>query len=308
MEGAPFGGTRMSLDDIRPRRSLLFVPAVRPDRFPKALAARPDVVCVDLEDSVAPAEKSRARELAMPLFAERWEDGVERLLRINSARSPEGFRDLSAVLDSRARPDGLVLPKVSSAEEVRWVADLLEQAGVPTGLHGLIETVDGLEQVQAIAGATPRLRALLFGAVDLAAEVGCALDFAALLYARSRIVHAAARHGLDALDVPYLALDDEAGLRAECEAVQRLGFTGKAAIHPKQIPVIHGVFTPDPGKIAAAQQVVQAFEEAPGGLAVVGGKLVELPVVKGMRRILAVAKAAGALEPSAPASSTTEGR
>ena len=110
-----------------------------------------------------------------------------------------------------------------------------------------------------------------------------------MLYARSRVVHAAARHGLDVIDVPWLDLADEPGLLEECRLVQALGFTGKAAIHPKQLPVINGVFTPDPARIAYAKKVIAAFEAAPDGLVVVDGKLIEIPIVRIARRTLAVA-------------------
>ena len=186
-----------------------------------------------------------------------------------------------------------MLPKVEAADEVRIVAALLERAAQPVDLHVIIESNPGLEQGQAIAGASPAIRSLLFGAVDMAAELGSAMDFTSLLYARSRVVHAAASHGLDAIDVPYLDLEDEAGLLEECRLVQALGFTGKAAIHPKQLAVINGVFTPGPERIAYARKVISAFEAAPDGLVVVDGKLIEIPVVRIARRTLAVAAAIG---------------
>ena len=117
----------------------------------------------------------------------------------------------------------------------------------------------------------------------MAAELGAALDFTSLLYARSRVVHAAASCGLDAIDVPYLDLDDEAGLALECRLVRDLGFTGKAAIHPRQLGPINAAFTPDAARIAYARKVIAAFETAKDGLVVVDGKLIELPVVRSAR-------------------------
>jgi (S)-citramalyl-CoA lyase len=280
--------------NIQPRRNLLFVPGTRPDRFAKALAAGPDMVTVDLEDAVIPAQKDQARALAMPLF-DGAGGGIEQVVRINGLRTPFGLKDLLAIVEHPTPPDGIMLPKVESADEVRIVAALLERAVRPVSLHVIIESNPGLEQVQAIAGAAPAIRSLLFGAVDMAAELGSAMDFTSMLYARSRVVHAAASHGLDAIDVPWLDLGDEAGLLEECRLVQALGFTGKAAIHPRQLPVINGVFTPGPERIAYARKVIAAFEAAPDGLVVVDGKLIEIPVVRTARRTLAVAAAIGHL-------------
>jgi (S)-citramalyl-CoA lyase len=282
----------MSDETIQPRRNFLFVPGTRPDRFAKALAAWPDMVTVDLEDAVIPAHKDEARDLAMPLF-DGAEDGIERVIRVNSVRTPFGLKDLLAIVEHPTPPDGIMLPKVESADEVRIVADLLSRAARPINLHVIIESNPGLDQAQAIAGAAPAIKSLLFGAVDMAAELGSAMDFTSMLYARSRVVHAAASHGLDVIDVPWLDLADGAGLLEECRLVQALGFTGKAAIHPKQLPVINGVFTPGPERIAYARKVIAAFEASPDGLVVVDGKLIEIPVVRIARRTLAVAAAIG---------------
>jgi (S)-citramalyl-CoA lyase len=276
----------------RPRRNLLFVPGSRPDRFAKALAHRPDMVTVDLEDAVIPAHKDQARSNAMALF-DGMQDGIERVVRINGLRTPFGLKDLLALVEHPTPPDGVMLPKAESADEVRIVDALLQRAARPIGLHVIIESNAGLEQALAIAGACPRVRSLLFGAVDMAAELGAAMDFASMLYARSRVVHAAASCGLDAIDVPYLDLEDHDGLREECRRVQALGFTGKAAIHPKQLPVINGVFTPDAGRIDWARRVIAAFEDSPSGLVVLDGKLIEAPVVRSASRTLAIAQAIG---------------
>jgi citrate lyase beta subunit len=281
---------------LRPRRNLLFVPGTRPERFPKALAAGPDMVTVDLEDAVLPPHKDAARAAAMALFEGPRDDGIERVVRINGMRTTFGLEDLLAVVRHPSPPDAIMLAKVESADEVAIVAALLERAARPVDLHVIIESNPGLEAVHAIAGAAASLRSLLFGAVDMAAELGSAQDFTTMLYARSRVVHAAASHGLDAIDVPWLDLADEAGLREECQRVQALGFTGKAAIHPKQLGPINAAFTPGPERIAAARKVIEAFEASADGLVVVDGKLVEAPVVRSARRTLAIAAATGALE------------
>jgi (S)-citramalyl-CoA lyase len=280
----------------QPRRNLLFVPGSRPDRFAKALAQRPDMVTVDLEDAVIPAHKDDARTKAMALFDARPEgpgDGPERVVRINPLRTPFGLKDLLALIEHPTPPDGVMLPKVDSADEVRIVDALLQRAARPIGLHVIIESNAGLDQALAIAGACGSMRSLLFGGVDMAAELGAAMDFTSMLYPRSRVVHAAASFGLDAIDVPWLDLEDTEGLREECRLVQALGFTGKATIHPRQLPVVNEVFTPDAGRIAWARRVIEAFEHAPDGLVVLDGKLVEIPVVRSASRTLAIARATG---------------
>jgi (S)-citramalyl-CoA lyase len=283
-------------DRAQPRRNFLFVPGSRPDRFPKALAHRPDMVTVDLEDAVIPALKDRARAEAMALFDGSGGgpgDGIERVVRINALRTPFGLKDLLALIEHPTPPDSVMLPKVESADEVRIVDALLQRAARPIGLHVIIESNAGLDHALAIAAACGSIRSLLFGAVDMAAELGAAMDFSSMLYARSRVVHAAASCGLDAIDVPWLDLDDPEGLLEECRRVQALGFTGKAMIHPKQLPVVNSVFTPDAGRIAWARRVIEAFEGSEGGLVVLDGKLIEIPVVRIASRTLAVAKAAG---------------
>lgn len=290
-------------DRPQPRRNFLFVPGSRPDRFAKALAHRPDMVTVDLEDAVLPAHKDRARAQAMALFdrtggpggnpGDGPGDGIERLVRINGLRTPFGLKDLLALVEHPTPPDGVMLPKVESADEVRIVDALLRRAARPIGLHVIIESNAGLDQALPIAGASTSIRSLLFGAVDMAAELGSAMDFTSLLYPRSRVVHAAASHGLDAIDVPYLDLDDPEGLLEECRLVQALGFTGKAMIHPRQLAAVNSVFTPDAERIAHAKRVIEAFESSPDGLVVIDGKLIEAPVVRIASRTLAIAEAVG---------------
>jgi (S)-citramalyl-CoA lyase len=292
---------RTAMDErSQPRRNLLFVPGSRPDRFAKALAHRPDMVTVDLEDAVIPAHKDHARDQAMALFdgssggrGDGPGDGIERVVRINPLRTPFGLRDLLALIEHPSPPDGVMLPKVESADEVRIVDALLQRAARPIGLHVIIESNPGLDQALAIAGACGSMRSLLFGGVDMAAELGAAMDFTSMLYARSRVVHAAASFGLDAIDVPWLDLEDTDGLREECRRAQALGFTGKATIHPKQLAVVNEIFTPDAERIAWARRVIEAFEGAPDGLVVLDGKLVEIPVVRSASRTLAIARATG---------------
>lgn len=276
---------------LRPRRSFIFSPGLKPDMFPKALACGTDIVCVELEDGIAPKDKDEARRNAMGLFAQpQVDDGVERIVRINCLREAFGLADVQAVLATDTPPPALMLPKVRTPDEIVWLDNLLTERGHDTRLHIIIETNAGLEAVHDIARSSPRIDALFFGGVDMAAELRCRNAWEPLLYARSRVVHAAASAGLDVIDVPYLDLQDPDGMRREAELARDLGFSGKGSIHPKQIPALNEVFTPSAETIAHARRVVQTFEEADTGLVVIDGKLIEKPVLRDMHRILAIAE------------------
>ena len=278
---------------VQPRRSFIFAPGLRPELYPKALACGADIVCVELEDGVAPHDKDEAREKTMALFAEpQADDGVERIVRINCLRSAVGLDDVQAILATDTPPPALMLPKVVSPDEIVWLDDLLTERGHDTRLHIIIEMNAGLEAVFDIARASSRIDALFFGGVDMSADLRCKNTWEPLLYARSRVVHAAASVGIDAIDVPYLDLDDLEGMKAQAQLAKELGFSGKGAVHPKQISALNEVFTPSPEEVAKAQKILAAFEEANTGLVVVDGKLIEKPVVREMQRIASVGKRA----------------
>ena len=280
------------------RRSLHFTPGLLTARFAKALSGDADMVCIDLEDGVAPDFKVEARDKAIPaLHDASLGGGAARAMRINPIKTQTGIRDLLALCEFGTAPPALLLPKIESPEEVRWAADILDEAGyAETRLMVIIETAQALEAALDIANASARNDTLLFGAADLSAEFGSTLDWDALHYARGRAVHAAASAGLDLVDVPSLDIKDEEGLRREARLAQRMGFTGKAAIHPVQVPPINEVFSPDAETIAFARRVIEAYEASDAGVALLDGKVVELPVVRAMRRALAIAEkiAAGA--------------
>ena len=275
---------------IRPRRSLLFVPGLRPDRFTKALDSGADIVCVDMEDAVARERKDEGRALTLPLFKSRTHPHVEQMARINGLSTPDGLKDLTAIIESQAPPPAIMIPKIRSAEEVQLI-EMLLSSGPARAIRFcvIIETNQGLERAIEIAKASSRIDSVILGAVDLSADLRCEKSWEPLLYARSRLVHAASSAGIDLLDVPFMNLDDPEGLRREAQACARLGFTGKAAIHPNQIPVINDAFTPDEKTVAKARKVCAAFEQNTSGLVVVDGELIELPVVRSMYRVLAIA-------------------
>ena len=279
----------------RARRSFIFLPGLKPEMFPKAVASGADIVCIDLEDAIHPNDKDTARERTMALMAARPDAGeAETVVRINSLRTPQGLTDLAAVLSAGADgPPSLMLPKVGSADEVALIAGQLDDAGLDTTLHAIIESAAGLEHAWAIAHASDRLQALFFGAVDLSSDIGCENSWETMLYARSRVVAAAAGAGLDAIDVPWLDLEDMEGMATEARASRRLGFCGKGSIHPKQIATLHEIFSPSAQELEHARRIVAAFEEAATGLVVIDGKLIEKPVLRAMERILERARRMG---------------
>ncbi len=281
---------------FRVRRSLLFVPAVRPDRYPKALATGADAVCIDLEDGVSFAAKDDAREKAIALFTDRASVRAEVSLRINDPATELGLRDLHAIRAAGIRPDALMLPKCGGAEPIRTAADALAESAPGVPVIAQIETARGVHAADEIAAATPDVSALFFGAVDYAADVGCRIEWDALLYARSRVVAAAAIVGVSALDTPFMDVPALDALAGESLRTRALGFTGRAAIHPTQVAVIQAAYSPDDDEVAWARRIVAAYEQQSGGVLLVDGKLIERPVIAAAQRTLAIADAVAATD------------
>ncbi len=274
------------------RRSLLFVPANRPELFDKALAGPADMICIELEDGVGPDHKDLARENMLKLLAGLYANNTgkigtqaEILVRINHPETAAGEGDLSAFLSLQTRSVGLMLPKISTADELRSVEHHLQAYGFEGSLFLLIETNQGLEECFDILRASPRIEMVLFGGVDLASELRCSPDWEPLLYARQRVIHAAASTGIDVMDMPYLHIADTDGLLREASAAAHIGFTGKAAIHPTQLSSIHEAFTPTEEQFCEAEKVLQAYRQSSTGVTVLDGRLVEKPVIDRMARI-----------------------
>ena len=274
---------------MTPRRSLLFAPADRTEVHAKALAAGPDMLCLDLEDAVAPANKAEARAAGVAFLSGATPgDRTERVLRINALRTHDGLRDMDAVLAAAPDAGVLFLPKVRDAGELRLAHDLLDAAAPGLKLGVLIETAEGLENVASILRASDRIAFAMFGGADLAADLGVALAHEPLLYARSRLAHAAKTVGIDLLDVPCLAFRDADLIATEARQARALGYTGKAALHPAGLAAIHNEFSPTAEEISHAERVMDAYHASPTGLATIDGKLVEKPVVRAMERIVAL--------------------
>lgn len=261
-------------------RSLLFVPANRPERFLKAMGTGADRVCIDLEDAVAPADKASARDTLVRELAQlRPETGVSIGVRINALDGAEWERDIEAI---GANAQFIMVPKVNSAEQLAAVAAKL---GADAELWPLIETPAGVRESWNIA-AVPVVRGILFGAFDYAAELGCDLAWEPLLFARSQLAAACAMARRELLDAPNGDLHDQDGLAESSRRVKALGYTGRACIHPGQVSVVNGVFGVSPEELERARRVVAAFEAGHGAAAQLDGKLIELPVALAARRVL----------------------
>jgi (S)-citramalyl-CoA lyase len=271
------------------RRSFLWVSALNPDQYAEAMASGADCVCLDLEDSVPLAQKPEAREVSLPLLAQVDNAAVERVVRINSIDTLECLRDVEAIAQCEVPPDAIMLPKVRHAEELRLLDGWLNGPLSNIALHVIIETCDGLENAYSVANWNERLVSILFGGIDMGVELRCRMSWPALVYARERVVHAAASRGIDVLDGPHLDLSNPADLEIELEHAVDLGFTGKSCIHSKQIETVHRHFTPSAAAIERARRIVDAFSESAGGLALLDGKPLEKPVLREAKRILAVA-------------------
>lgn len=288
---------------MRARRALLYMPGDDRHKIEKAITLGVDCICMDIEDGVAANRKQAARETITAALRELDFGRAERLVRINPIGSGLEEDDLNAVLD--AHPDGIVIPKVGDPLAVQWVSDRLAEAELEQGrpleeiaILALIETARGVVNLKEIAASSPRLEGLIFGAEDLAGDIGAirTREGWEIFYARGAVVTHAAAFGLQALDMVYMDLKDIDGLKEECLQAARMAYTGKQAIHPNQIEPIQDAFTPDDEAVARARRVVEtaASHQANGrGAFNLDGRMVDAPVVRAAERVLERARAAG---------------
>jgi (S)-citramalyl-CoA lyase len=267
----------------------LFTPATKPERFTKAVEIGADVLIIDLEDSVAPDDKDRARATALEYLNGIRKPFVTTALRINGLETRAGLADLAAFLDSGANPELLILPKAESLGYVRILDKQLTLAGKTARLIAMIESVRGLAYVKEIARATTRLEALMFGAADMSADLGAETAWEPLLYTRSRLVAACALAGVPALDAPFFDVHDSEGLKQEITRSRALGFSGKCAIHPTQIAAINAALTPTPQAVAQACAILA---ENAKGVGVVNGQMVDEAIARHARSVLEAANEA----------------
>ena len=279
------------MTEIRPRRSVLYMPAANARAIEKARDLPCDVVILDLEDAVAPDAKDLARDQAVAAVRAGGFGRREVVIRVNGLDTPWGLEDLAAAIN--VQPDAILVPKVSSAHDVRAYG-AAEAGGVP--LWAMVETCASLFALSEIAGAGAGLAVLVIGTNDLAKEMRCRLttERAALTGPLSLAVAAARAHGLVILDGVFNGIDDDDGLARQCDQGADFGFDGKTLIHPRQIEAANRAFTPAADEVEWARTIVVAFdspENAAKGVIRVEGRMVERLHLAEARRLIAVADA-----------------
>jgi citrate lyase beta subunit len=275
-------------------------------KIQKATTLGVDSICMDMEDGVAANKKAEAREVIAGAMKELDFGTSERCIRINQIGSGLEKRDLIAALATN--PDTIVVPKVETAEQVKWVSEHIESYELSSKLNiGNIrllvgvETAKGIVNLKEIAEADKRLEAIIFGGEDYAASVGAVRTKAAteLLYARQAVVTACAANDLQAIDIVFIDFKDAESLRIEAEEGARFGFSGKQIIHPNQVEAAQEAFTPSDEAIEYAKRIVESFEasqkEGKGAYAL-DGKMIDMPLLKNAQKVLDRAKAARKIE------------
>jgi citrate lyase beta subunit len=285
---------------------LLFMPGDDRHKIEKGAASKVDSVIMDLEDGVALSSKPAARETVATALREVNFGKTERIVRINPVGSALYVDDLRQTVEGH--PDGYVLPKIESAGQIRevsqWLADVELANNWPNGsiaLLPIVESARGILNLRDIAESDPRIVALIFGAEDLAGDIGAKRtpDGWEVFYARSAVVLHAKAFGLQAIDTVYVDLQDVDGLTTDTEQALYMGYTGKLAIHLRQVDPIQSVFTPSEEEIQQAQRLIHAYHgylQAGTGAFQLDGKMVDMPIVRAAEAVLARARAAGILD------------
>ena len=293
----------MCVKSSKPLRSLLYVPGNSPSMVQHCMVLGADAVILDLEDAVALSEKDAARHLVRHALETLDFMGTTVFVRVNGADTPFFEEDLRAIVP--ARPDGIRLPKTDGAEDVLRADALMRlierEAGLPEGsvvIQAMVETARSLLHAYDVASASPRVSGISIGGQDFAADLGIrrTRDGGELLYARAAIVAAAKAAGVDAFDTVFTDVNDCDGLFADAAAATNMGFSGKAAIHPSQVAVIHRAFRPEEKEVRKASRVVRAAREAEErgvGVISIDGRMVDAPVVAQARRTIELARIAG---------------
>lgn len=281
------------------RRTALYIPGNNPAMVQQGGVYGADSILLDLEDAVALNEKDAARILVRNMLHKIDFYDAEVTVRINHIDTPFGLTDLKEIVP--ARPDAIRVPKMESKADVLRVIEIIEQIeeehNIPKGeikVHPMVETAVGVNNVFEIAAAHPRVDAITIGGQDLTADMGIVKtrDNAGIDYARKALVMAAKANRIDALDTVFADVEDDEGLREETAYARKLGFTGKAVINPRQIDIIHEIFTPTDAEIRKASRIVLAFEKnkAKGiGVFALDGKMVDAPVVTRAQQVLDLA-------------------
>lgn len=282
---------------MHPRRALLYMPGDDMRKIQKAATLGVDCICMDMEDGVAVNRKDEARSTIAQALQSVDFGNAEKLARINPIGSGLEADDLKLVLPFR--PDGIVVPKVETPEQVHQVETVISAVELAQGwehnslaLIVLIETALGVVNLREIASSTRRLQALIFGSEDLAADIGAERtdDGWEIFFARSAVVTHAAAFGLQAIDMVHIDFQDDEGLRLEAIQGAQMGYSGKQIIHPNQVRIVHEAFSPNSEAVAQARRIVDAFQKhqlSGTGAFALDGKMIDAPIVKAAERLLA---------------------
>ena len=281
------------MTSIRPRRSVLYVPASNAKALDKVATLPCDGVILDLEDAVAPEMKDAARAAAVAAVSGGRLGHREVIVRVNGYDTPWGKADLEAI--SIAGADAVLVPKVNGGEDIDRYAAALAQAPAQTELWAMIETARSIFRLDEIAARADntRLRCWVMGTNDLAKEMRATLDATRtpFLAALSLAVTAARGWGLDIIDGVHNDLEDHTGFEAQCRQGLQFGFDGKTVIHPNQIEACNRIFTPGEAEVSAAQAIIEAFalpENRGKGAVRVAGRMAERLHLEQARRLLAL--------------------
>ncbi len=281
--------------DVRPRRSVLYMPGANARALEKGRALDADALILDLEDAVAPDAKLTARDQVMAALAEGGYGARELVVRVNGPATSWGNDDLVAVASSGAH--AVLLPKVGSAEAVEQAVAVLEANGAPDDLKiwCMMETPMGMLRAEEVAGAHARVACLVMGTSDLAKDLHAAhtRDRLPLLTGLSLCLLAARARGIAIVDGVHLDLDDDEGFAHSCRQGAELGFDGKTLIHPKTIAVANEVFAPSADEVEWSKKIIATHAAAGAagkGVVVVDGKLIENLHVRAAHRLVALAE------------------
>jgi citrate lyase subunit beta/citryl-CoA lyase len=288
----------------RPRRSVLFMPGSNARALEKGRNLPADGLVLDLEDSVAPDAKARAREQIADAVKARGFGKREVLIRINALDTPFWHDDIA--MAAQARPDGILVPKVSSVADLDSVAERLAANGAESSLSvwAMIETARAVLHAEelAAAGRDPRTRlaGFVFGPNDISRETRIKMlpGRATMIPMITHCILAARAHGIEMLDGPYSDFSNPEGFAAECRQARDLGFDGKTLIHPGQIDACNAIFTPPAEEVAQARRIIAAFElpeNASRGAIQLDGQMVERLHAEMARRTIAIADAIAAM-------------
>src|SRR5712671_3816579 len=289
---------------IRPRRSLLFMPGSNARALEKARNLPADGIILDLEDSVAPEAKAMARDQIAQAVAAKGFGKRELLIRINALDSPWWIDDVT--MAGKAKPDGILVPKISSIEDLSAIADRLTNigAGMSIKVWAMIETARAVLHAEELAAASRdsemRLAGFVFGPNDISRETRIRMQpgRAAMIPMITHCILAAHAHGLEMFDGPYSDFSNQEGFAQECAQGRDLGFDGKTLIHPGQIEACNAIFTPAAEEVAQARRIVEAFdlpENAARGAIQLDGRMVERLHADMAKRTIAIADAIAAM-------------